>query len=115
MSGVASSVSFVVWAYELALSLVIEVEGGRSSMLTAETARVLGVTFSVLSCHSTEVEGSLPRFDFLTFRGRVLRSCDIPLVRAIAVSPWLGGQGCALPALVYWFSLFLCVKPVVGL
>ena len=39
VSGVASSVSFVVWSYELLLSLVLGVERGRSSMLTAEMVR----------------------------------------------------------------------------
>ena len=42
----------------------------------------------------------------LTFRGSVLRSCDIPLARAIAVSPWLGGPGCALPC--FGFIGFRC-------
>ena len=34
-----ASVSFVVWSYELLLSLVLGVERGRSSMLTAEMVR----------------------------------------------------------------------------
>ena len=43
----------------------------------------------------------------MTFRGHVLRSCDIPLLaRAIVVSPWLGGPGCALPC--FGFIGFRC-------
>ena len=64
-------------------------------MLSAEMVwdpRSHGGTFLVLSCHSVEVRGSFPRVEILTFRGYVLLSCDIPLARAIAVSPWLGGQ-----------------------
>ena len=34
-----ASVSFVVWSFELLLSLVLGVERGRSSMLSAEMAR----------------------------------------------------------------------------
>ncbi len=34
-----SSVSFVVWSYELLLSSVLGVERGRSSMLSAEMVR----------------------------------------------------------------------------
>ena len=34
-----SSVSFVVWSYELLLSLVLGVKRGRSSMLSAEMVR----------------------------------------------------------------------------
>ena len=50
----------------------------------------------VLSANSIEVLGSLPRFEILTFCGHVLRHLDIPLARAIVISPWLGGPGCAL-------------------
>ena len=46
---------------------------------------------------------------FLTFRGHVLRSCVILLARAIAVSPWLGGPGCALPCFGFiGFRVSLC-------
>ena len=45
----------------------------------------------------------------LTFRGHVLRSCVILLARAIAVSPWLGGPGCALPCFLFiGFRVSLC-------
>ncbi len=47
--------------------------------------------------------------NFLTFRGHVLRSCVILLARAIAVSPWLGGPGCALPCFGFiGFRVSLC-------
>ena len=39
VSGVASSVSFVVWAYELPLRSVLGVERRRSSMISAEMVR----------------------------------------------------------------------------
>ena len=46
---------------------------------------------------------------FLTFRGHVLRSCVILLARAIAVSPLLGGPGCALPCFGFiGFRVSLC-------
>ena len=46
---------------------------------------------------------------FLTFRGHVLRSCVILLARAIAVSPWLGGPGRALPCFGFiGFRVSLC-------
>ena len=46
---------------------------------------------------------------FLTFRGHVLRSCVILLARAIAVSPWLGGPGCALHCFGFiGFRVSLC-------
>ena len=78
-------------------------------MLSAEIPGILGVTFLVLSCHSIEVQGSLPRFKNLTFRGHVLRHHDILLARAIAVSPWLGGPGCALPCFGFiGFRVSLC-------
>ena len=47
--------------------------------------------------------------NFLTFRGHVLRSCVILLARAIAVSPWLGGPGCALHCFGFiGFRVSLC-------
>ena len=52
---------------------------------------------------------------FLAFRKHVLRSCENLLARAIAVSPWLGGQGRALPCFCLLFSLFLYVGLVFGL
>ena len=46
---------------------------------------------------------------FLTFRGHVLRSCVILLARAIVVSPWLGGPGCALHCFGFiGFRVSLC-------
>ena len=60
----------------------------------------------VLSCHLIEVQGSLPRVEFLTFRGYIFRTCDIPLARAVVVSPWLCGSGCALPC--FGFVGFRC-------
>jgi len=46
---------------------------------------------------------------YLTFCGHVLRSCVILLARAIAVSPWLGGPGCALPCFGFiGFRVSLC-------
>ena len=50
---------------------------------------------------------SVSRVENLTFRGHVLQHRDIPLARAIAVSPWLDGQGSALPCFGFvhfrWF------------
>ena len=47
--------------------------------------------------------------NFLTFRVHVPRSCDILLARAIAVSPWIGGPGIALPCLsLLFFVVSLC-------
>ena len=46
----------------------------------------------------------------------MLRHRDILLARAIAVSPWLGAPGCALPCFGFiGFLFFLCVGLVVGL
>ena len=50
----------------------------------------------MLSWHLVDVRGSLPRVENATFRGHVLRHRDIPLARAMVVSPWLGGPGIAL-------------------
>ena len=70
------------------------------------SGHVFNAMFVVLSCHSIEVQGSFPRFENLAFRGHVLRHRDILLARAVAVSPWLGGPGCALPC--FRFIGFRC-------
>ena len=67
----------------------------------------VGATRSVAICLMSKARfrGS----KFLTFRGHVLRSCVILLARAIAVSPWLGGPGCALPCFGFiGFRVSLC-------
>ena len=52
---------------------------------SASERLAINVMFVVLSCHSIEVQGSLPRFEILTFCGHVLRHRDILLARAIVV------------------------------
>ena len=70
------------------------------------TWHVFNVMFVVLSCYLVDVQGSLPRVENVTFRGHVLRHRDIPLARAMVVSPWLGGPGFALPC--FGFIGFRC-------
>ena len=76
---------------------------------------LISVMNVVLICHSIEFRGSLPRFEILTFRRHALQHRDIPLARDIAVSPWLGGSGCALPCFGFIGLRCFCVGPVVGL
>ena len=77
------------------------------------TCHVFNAMFVVLSCHLVDVQGSLPRVENATFRGRASRRSVGTCNGRFAMARWARFRFC--PALGLLAFVFSCVGPVVGL